>query len=218
MAVERIANLWNSVKGLVISQYKNATSLLQIVEKTVNSFQSAEDASEKISSFCNIDNAEGNWLDLIGNLKNVYRNAGESDADYRDRIKYEISVNYAGTARFMIEMSRRASGDPAPILHEEQAGSQVVFIYTPNGRQLTRGFVNSIAPAGVLGVPAARLMTATGKRIVNGRGKLFPLLTDDGRPLLTEDGRQLLVNLHKAKQILCVANDRNIGKVAQPSE
>lgn len=218
MAVERIANLWNSVKGLVISQYKNATSLLQIVEKTVNSFQSAEDASEKISSFCNIDNAEGNWLDLIGNLKNVYRNAGESDADYRDRIKYEISVNYAGTARFMIEMSRRASGDPAPILHEEQAARAVVFIYTPNGRQLTRGFVNSIAPAGVLGVPAARLMTATGKRIVNGRGKLFPLLTDDGRPLLTEDGRQLLVNLHKAKQILCVANDRNIGKIAQPSE
>ena len=218
MAVERIANLWNSVKGLVISQYKNSTSLLQIVEKTVNSFQSAEDASEKISSFCNIDNAEGNWLDLIGNLKNVYRNAGESDADYRDRIKYEISVNYAGTARFMIEMSRRASGDPAPILHEEQARSQVVFIYTPNGRQLTRGFVNSIAPAGVLGVPAARLMTATGKRIVAMRGRVINLLTEDGRPLLTDDGKPLIIENYSRDQVLCVANDRNIGKVSQPSE
>ena len=153
MAVQKITDLWKSVEELVITQFKDSTALLDIVSKVVRAFQSPEDAANVICDRLNINTASGAWLDLVGKIRNVAREKGQSDEDYRQEILFRLGLENDGTASFALKMASKLSSDPAPVLHEEVPG--VFFIYTPNGRQLTRSAVKRMAPAGVLGVPGA---------------------------------------------------------------
>lgn len=181
MAVENIENLWDSLKELVITQYSASSNLRTLCSKIVNSFQSIEDCCPRISDFCSIDLAEGFWLDLIGRLKNIERYAGEKDLSYKNRIKYEISLDYAGTPRFVIQRAVDISGDPKPTYLEEfhQNQSCVVFIYTPNGKQINSNFVKNICPAGVLGVPAAAMTDGDGNFIRDYNGNVMMAVAND---------------------------------------
>lgn len=223
MPAVRIEDHWaESVADYILEQYKYAENWKSLLKSVIDKFSYVESQlwilAPVLDFRCRVKDVapSGNLLDFLAGIVGVERLPDEDDADFYNRFKVNAGVINAGTADYVINNVSLLSGDNDPVYFEES--DEVFFVYTPNGRQLFRSEVKKLAPAGYVGAPAARLMTATGKRIVNGRGKLFPLLTDDGRPLLTEDGRQLLVNLHKAKQILCVANDRNIGKIAQPSE
>lgn len=215
MSYARIEDVWEDLaEALVLEQYKESENLKNLIKVFVSAGQPFEDTADRLRRFYDLDEAEGVFLDFLGGARRLPREAGESDADYRERIREDTGIGKAGTPPFVNRKSSILSGDPSPVYFEEENArfKPVVFVYTPNGRQLTRGTVNSLTPAGVLGVPGAALKTATGKTIVQAKGSDTYLLTEDGNNYLTdEEGNPLLVPMNTDyKKILCVGKNKNI--------
>lgn len=162
-------DLWESVKGLVLEQYRSSPNLLAVLKAAVGSLQDAEDSAERISDAFDLSVADGAWLDLIGKIRNVGRKPGETDGEYRSRMEYLFKDDTAGTPDNVISNASDLSGDPAPQYTDECPAT--FFVYTPGGRQLLRKQVRRIAPAGVLGLPGAALSASDGAFLATADGK-----------------------------------------------
>lgn len=156
---QAINDIWAELAAdLVLDQYADSTNLKALIKIFVDAGQSFENAINELKNFYNVSEAEGVKLDYIAKIRNLVRKDGESDEEFKRRILADSLIDNAGTPNFVIEQSALQSGDATPIYIEEQGRAPVVLVYTPNGRQLTRGFVNRITPAGVFGAPAAALV------------------------------------------------------------
>lgn len=167
---DRIADLWESVKGLLVSQYAESPNLQKLIESCVNAFQQPEEVFSRLSDAFDLERATGGWLDLIGRIRNVRRASGESDDDFRARLSASFGIDTAGTPDNVTTSASRLSGDPSPAYIDECPAT--FFVYTPGGVQLSRGTVRSLAPAGVLGLPGARIETAGGLPIATADGTI----------------------------------------------
>ena len=54
--------LFESVKGLVIEQYRESGNLLSVLESAIESLQPSEDSAERTSDAFDINAAEGAWM------------------------------------------------------------------------------------------------------------------------------------------------------------
>lgn len=190
MAIQHITNLWQHIAHLVITQYRESSNLLALVSKVVGQFQEIEDAAFKLANFADIEQATGEWLDLIGKLRNIKRNLGENDESYKNRLRIAFKQSSAGTPNNVIANARDISGDPAPQYLDEV--DAVFFVYTPEGEQLRRKLVNSLAPAGVLGLPGAGIDVGEDCLLADANGKIILMVAEDvnidsGDALMTED-------------------------------
>lgn len=214
MSYAKINDLWAELcAGLVLDQYKDAENLKAIIKVFVDFGQSFENAADRLRAFWDLSRAEGVVLDLIGKVRGKTRNARESDASFRQRIAQDLQIHAAGTPKFVIERSKIISGDPSPVYFEEEAARPVVFVYTPNGRQMKRSDVNALTPAGVLGVPGAKLCAANGKAIIAGVKVVESLADEDGNIITDEDGNVLTAVYGIKKKILGVAKNSAIGNI-----
>lgn len=161
--------LFESVKGLVIEQYRESGNLLSVLESAIESLQPSEDSAERTSDAFDINAAEGAWLDIIGKIKNIVRKHGESDVEFRERLLELLKIDAAGTPDNVIYNVSELSGDPAPQYTDECPAT--FFVYTPGGRQLLRKQVRRLAPAGVLGLPGAALSESNGAFLATADGK-----------------------------------------------
>lgn len=194
-------DLFGTAWALSLEQYADSPKLKALVEAFIGNGQPFEDAIGRLTRWANLDEAEGAWLDILGGIKNLHRKPGESDKDYRDRLKVYLRVDDSGTPDNAVSNARDISGDPSPQYLDEAPAT--FFIYTPNGRQLPRKTLRALAPAGVLALPGAALktvdadafiVTAEGKRILavardieSGR-----LLSEAGERMTTEDRKSLM--------------------------
>lgn len=173
-------DLWESVKGLVIEQFRSSPNLLAVLKAAVDSLQDAEDSSERISDAFDLSAATGAWLDLIGKIRNVSRKSGETDGEYRTRMEYLFKDDTAGTPDNVISNASDLSGDPSPSYMDECPAT--FLVHTPGGRQLLRKQVQRLAPAGVLGLPGAALSASDGSFLATADGSvLLAVARDEGR-------------------------------------
>ena len=205
--MQHIADIWEHLQHLVITQYRESTNLLSLMRKVFSCFQDLEDSSFRLSNFANIDEATGQWLDLIGKFRNIPRELGETDETYKARLKIAFKKNSAGTPNNIIENVRELSGDAHPHYLDEHPA--IFFVYTPGGRQLSRRIVQMLAPAGVLALPGAGLRLAGAnvflatvqhpqKRIVtvaleDAVIENNYLTTEEGKIFQTEDGKDIVL-------------------------
>lgn len=194
MAIQHITELWQHLEHLVITQYRESPNLLSLVSKVVNQFQEIEDTVFRFAHFANIDEATGEWLDLIGKLRDIRRNPGENDESYKNRLRISFKRNSAGTPNNVIANARDISGDPSPQYLDEV--DAVFFVYTPEGVQLRRKLVNSLAPAGILGLPGAGIDVGDDCLLADAQGKVILMVAEDrnidsGDALMTEIGEYL---------------------------
>ncbi len=202
MAVSR-RNLWETVRELVLEQYRSSPNLLGMIRAAVGeAMQPAEDAACALQGIADIGAASGEWLDVLGKIVGSARQAGEPDGDYRARLLALAKVDNAGTPDNVISNASDLSGDSAPRYLDECPAT--FFVYTPGGRQLLRKQVQRLAPAGVLGLPGAAIVTAGGLFLATAGGKrilaaasdddagLEFLDAEDGTGLLTETGDALV--------------------------
>lgn len=172
--------LWETVRGLAISQYRDSANLLAVLKAAVGSLQDAEDSAERMSDALDLSAAEGAWLDLIGKIRNVGRKPGETDGEYRSRMEYLFKDDTAGTPDNVILNASDLSGDSSPQYMDECPAT--FFVYTPGGRQLLRKQVRRLAPAGVLGLPGAALSASDGSLLATADGKvLLAVACDEDR-------------------------------------
>ena len=205
--MQHITDLWQHIQHLVITQYRDSTNLLSLLRKVFSSFQDLEDSAFRLSNFANIDEAEGEWLDLIGKFRNIPRQPGETDEMYKARLKISFKKNSAGTPNNIIENARDLSSDPSPHFLDECPA--IFFVYTPRGRQLRRRVLQMLAPAGVLALPAAGLKLAGSNRFLatvqHPQKKIVTvaleesviennyLSTETGQRIMTEDGKCIVL-------------------------
>ncbi|PBC72440.1 DUF2612 domain-containing protein [Fibrobacter intestinalis] len=193
--------LFESVKGLVIEQYRESGNLLSVLESAIESLQPSEDSAERTSDAFDINAAEGAWLDIIGKIKNIVRKHGESDGEFRERLLELLKSDTAGTPDNVIANAADISGDPKPQYMDESPAT--FFVYTPAGRQIPRKKLQKLAPAGVLALPGAALRTVSGGDfIVTGEGKRIlavardlesmGLVAETGELILTENGERIM--------------------------
>lgn len=191
---------------LLLEQYKDAKKFEAVLKSICDYMTQIDDAAFKVSGIFGID-SENVDLDAIGKIFNIPRVPGESDVEYRARIKATLVGHNAGTAANVISTARTITGDKAPQFIDEATAT--FFIYTPDGSQMKRSQVQKTAPAGVLGLPGAAIETGNGAlihlagrpevRIICAAQDVTPpppgdnLLTEDGEQLLTEDGEQIVL-------------------------
>lgn len=197
------STLWNSVKELLLEQYKSSPNLKAVIQAVVEECaQPLEDAAFDLNDFLDLGKATGKWLDTLGKLVHLERNIDEDDSAFRRRIEVEANKNVEGTPDFVIGSASILSGDAAPHYLEEAPAT--FFVYTPNGTQLKRKQVKKLAPAGVLGLPGAAIRLGNGNLLSCANGKRLLtvardykkmikalLVTDDGKALETDDGKML---------------------------
>lgn len=195
------STLWDSVKELLLEQYKSSQNLKAVIQAVVEECaQPLEDGAYDLKDFLDLDKATGKWLDTLGKLVHLERNIDEDDSSFRQRIGVEANKNVAGTPDFVIGSASFLSGDPRPRCFDEAPAT--FFIYTPNGRQLKRAQVKKLAPTGVLGLPGSAIRLGNGGLLRCANGKLLlsvardykrvikcMLTTDDGKVITTEDGK-----------------------------
>ena len=208
-------DIWSVLKDLFLEQYKvdlraeieaqgctlpeGADNRLQgllkaVVDKLV---QPLDDACVELQELLDIDTATGARLDFIGKLSNLKREAGESDAMYKERVVGAFFSDNEGTPDFAIMMSAILSGDQSPQFMDEAPATFIIYdgpvyehrgenddvlIKEPGVKQLKHAQVRKLASAGVLGLPGAAIRMS------------------DGRLLCTSDHKKL---------ILAIANDKN---------
>lgn len=188
--------LFESVKGLVIEQYRESGNLLSVLESAIESLQPSEDSAERTSDAFDINAAEGAWLDIIGKIKNIVRKHGESDGEFRERLLELLKSDTAGTPDNIIANAADISGDPKPQYMDEMPAT--FFVYTPDGLQIPRRMLQKLAPAGVLALPGAwittvdggeGIVTATGKRILAAAIDVesMALIAETGERIMTEN-------------------------------
>ena len=205
-------DLFEKAWELALDQYQSSPKLKALIQAMVKNGQPFEDAIDRFTRWANIDEAEGEWLDIIGSFRNFPREAGESDSDYRQRLKSDILVDNSGTPDNVIDNARELSGDENPQYMDEDNPDDPLdvafFVYTPNGRQILQAKVRELAPAGVLGIAGATVGQGDGSFLADADGKLFLMAAEDanigtgsllvaesdGTRLVAEDGVTQLVS------------------------
>lgn len=190
-------NLWDTVKELVLEQYKGSPKFLAMLQAVIEeSVQPLDSCALELADALDVYKAEGALLDVIGKLVCTEREYGETDEYFRARIIGLANENRAGTPDFVIKSSIVLSGDPRP--HYMDEAPATFFVYTPNGRQLKRATVKKMAPAGVLGLPGAAILFADGSLMGDAQGKKILMVADDSRiesdTILIDESNRPIVN------------------------
>lgn len=210
-------NLWDTVKELVLEQYKGSPKFLAMLQAVIEeSVQPLDGCAVELADAFDIDKAEGVLLNIIGKLVGTEREYGETDEDFRARIIKLSKENRAGTPDNVIENVSSLSNDPAP--HYMDEATATFFVYTgprpdgeggweQGGRQLMRKEVQRMAPAGVLGLPGAALKLGDGSLLGTTDKKLilavapdttepftitFGFITNDGDRIVTNGGDRIV--------------------------
>jgi len=204
--------LWESVRELVLEQYRGSPNLLGLIRAVVEECaQPIEDSATALQDVLNVDTASGEWLDIIGKMVGVKRNDGESDDDFRKRVIVNSMENDAGTPNNVIDVAKELSGDPAPQYLDEVPAT--FFVYTPNGKALTLSQVDKLAPAGVLGIPGAAIRLGNGGFLQNAGGKKFLsvipnaewklealLIESSGLHIVTDSGKRIRIVAEQSRR------------------
>lgn len=184
MYEEPITDHWSvTVSDSIIEQYKDSTNWKACLKAVIDKISLLETSAWNLATVMDfnqtikVDSPSGNRLDFVCSLVNLERNTEETDDSLFERFSIRIQSDAAGTGDFIITLVKRKSSDPTPVIFDEI--DCVYFVYTPNGRQLTRAYVKSNSPTGVLGLPGAALKTGDGKFIVDAQGKRILAVADD---------------------------------------
>lgn len=164
-----------TVKPRILEQYKESGRWQACLEAVVRKLQTVEDSAFSISKAIDFktETPTGAKLDWVAGLINVKRFSGESDEAFFLRFESMCGANTAGTPNNVIYNAAILSDDPRPQYMDEAPAT--FFVYTGHrpiigtdewergGRQLSRSQVKKLAPAGVLGLPAAAIRLDGGK-------------------------------------------------------
>lgn len=94
-----IDNHYERAIALLASQFRDRkddgelTNLQKVIKAIVSQAQDAENVNNELFSERWLSLAVGVQLDELGIILGVYRNDGESDEDYRERLQFQIFIN-----------------------------------------------------------------------------------------------------------------------------
>lgn len=211
MEIKRMDLFEEAVKPAVLEQYKESRRWLSILKTVIDRIQDVEDAAVQFQTILDIENSSGSKLDWIASLVNMPRYDGENDGDFKRRIQRSLAIRAAGTPDEIISAASYESQSKVKdvSLIEEIPG--VFFVYTPKGRQIPYHKVQKMAPAGVLGFPAAAFKLADGRYLVDGSKVEYEISIEN--EIVMINGEIVTYLELPARRLLLVAREENIVKI-----
>lgn len=138
----------------LITQYKQALNLQNLITAIVTPIQTIENALAAMNTLMYLPNATGAQLDQIGVIVGLARTAGQSDADYLIALYEQITINIAeGQPETLIQIFVFLTAITPAYMFEFFPGD-VVFesMYQPPNQDNANsiiGVLQAAAPAGV---------------------------------------------------------------------
>lgn len=122
-------NLVEEAESLMLHQFSRSPKLQGLIRSLVKPFQEALEHLEKLRYSLYIDQAEGETLDLIGNLVGQERK-DMSDEDYRPWLKVGVLLNInAGTTENVLRIGYILYGSELKFSFDEHKGYVVFTMY-----------------------------------------------------------------------------------------
>lgn len=195
-----------TVEPRILEQYRDSARWKACLKAVVDKLQLSEDAAVELSHAFDFESEPlaGERLDWIAGLVNVKRIGEEDDASLYGRFIDALGDNTAGTPDSVLKKTAMLSGDLSPQYLEEAPAT--FFVYTPGGKQIPRRDLKKIAPAGVLALPGAVILTGTGAKLVDAKGRVILavghedrrpitnyLVDDEGNHLIDDQGNRAIV-------------------------
>ena len=149
----------------IIEQYKNSPNLVGLLDSAGLQSNDMETALWEIRDLFYLDTAEGIQLDIIGKIFTP-RLSGESDADYRQRLKLFAAQKFSGTPEEIITTLKVFFGATTV---EYFPLYPAAFAITTDAT-ITPAELQRLAPAGVGIGTFDFLVDATGDPIVDAVG------------------------------------------------
>lgn len=147
---------------IVHEQYKDSPNLMDLVAFIAEETDELLVANRELYDFYDVDAMGGVNLDILGRIVDVPRN-GDTDADYRPRIKMGLATEVNGTPNEIIAIVKGVyKGSFAEYVPEYPAG---YFILT-DAPGLSVDALERISPAGVMAFPGCILTLSDGDPLV----------------------------------------------------
>lgn len=138
----QISNHVQQALNRLLEQYKESPNLKGLLTSFIEEIQNIEDMNFDLLTNRTLDNATGKTLDNIGSIVGVSRRVGESDANYRTRIREGIFKNRAqGTVEILIEVVQLFT-DATVIIYSE--GAEASFAFWINDQAMTADEIDAL--------------------------------------------------------------------------
>lgn len=135
---------YERANALLASQFRDTlpgetiNNMQRLLKAIIESMQEIDDQNQKLIFLRFLDTAEGVNLDNLAQIVGLARKAGQSDADYREDIKFQIFIN-------------SSNGTPEEVIHILQyltnASKVWYFDMFPAGYQMATNGLNFPTPA-----------------------------------------------------------------------
>ncbi|WP_461246478.1 hypothetical protein [Treponema sp. R6D11] len=145
---KQMQTMEETLEQALLMQYRQSQKYTSLLKNAVG--KGFDKIGEMFEEFhrevLNLNNVMGESLDYLGNIFSIQR-MGLNDEQYRTKIKVTLPSSNSGTIPEILFFGVMKSGDMNPWLIEEPSVHAVV-LYTPNGRQLSKGEFNGQQVAG----------------------------------------------------------------------
>lgn len=185
-----IVNVKERALALLASQFKDSPSeqysnMQKFVIAMVESYQTLSDTNNQLKTERNIFVAVGVQLDGIGEILGLQREDGESDDDYRERLKFQTGINKSnGTPeelmrilKFITDADKVRYIDIYPAAYEMITDGTAVRV-PPQPEEFIALLANA-GPAGVQYPPVIRTYGVEVPFVFGSDFQLFPLVVTD---------------------------------------
>lgn len=188
---------------LLIQQFKDKPNFVAILTALSKQCEDVEDAIFEFFDQFNVDNAEGDQLDIIGNIVGIDRN-GLSDTDYRSLIRTKIIINN-GSGEFEIIIKALTDLYNATTVYMYNYGNAKLYIWVDV--LLTSDDLQTILTFLPAGVELFLIVSSTNPFVFyddpdgSGFGKINdeePLLDSLGNPIYDSLGNPILITINES--------------------
>lgn len=185
MALANITDLVSTFAARVLSQYQNKPRFMAMQRGLTQLAQDVENALWAIVAKLDLDQADGVWLDYLGDFVREPR-AGASDVDYRKYIAARIIANKSqGRIEEIISVIRIVTGmlGPYPVTRQSPASIEIELIDYDMDEPIRTRLMQLLRATRAAGV---RLMVLYWPDPTNG--DLFTFSSDDTMQVSTTQG------------------------------
>lgn len=159
----QILNVYDRAMSLIISQFRDfkpdgsLTNLMKLIKVLADELQELEDVNWQLKTLRWLDTSIGAQLDEIGIILGLPRNPGESDDNYRQRLRFQIFVNStSGTPEQLISILKFLT-DAQTVIYIERDFAFLEMttdgLNFPNPPNILNQGLFSLTPAGINYVP-----------------------------------------------------------------
>lgn len=174
-SIEQISDYDRITLNLILDQYKDSPRLQGIVRAANAQAENLEQALFELRDSYWIDSAEGTQLDTIGRILREERQ-GRADAEYRQALRAKGAQTFSAEPEAIISILKALFGATYAEYSPEWSHTPAQY-HVRTDATITEEQLQTISPAGVLGLLYGYLIDDSGDALVDSQGNNIGVVT-----------------------------------------